>query len=44
MIIRKAKIIEHDILILHSHNRVKTTRGIINNESGRNKNEVKYKL
>jgi len=37
MVIRKAKIIEHDKLILNSHNRVKTTCGIINKESGRNK-------
>jgi len=37
MAIRKAKIIEHDKLILNSHNKVKTTWGIINKESGRNK-------
>jgi len=36
MFIRKAKIIEHDKLILNSHNKVKTTWGIINKESGRN--------
>jgi len=29
--------IEHDKLILNSHNKVKTTWGIINKESGRNK-------
>jgi len=29
MFIRKAKIIEHDKLILNSHNKVKTTWGII---------------
>ena len=34
--IRKAKIIEHDKLILSSHNKVKTTWGIINKESGKN--------
>jgi hypothetical protein len=46
MVIRKAKIIEHDKLILNSHNKVKTTRtwGITNKESGRNKKEVKYNL
>ena len=37
MVRRKAKIIEHDKLILNSHNKVKTTWGIINKESGRNK-------
>jgi hypothetical protein len=37
MVIRKAKIIKHDKLILNSHNKVKTTWGIINQESGRNK-------
>ena len=30
MVIRKAKIIEHDKLILNSHNKVKTKWGIIN--------------
>jgi len=35
--IRKAKIIEHDKLILNSHNKVKTTWGIRNKGSGRNK-------
>jgi len=44
MIIRKAKITERDKFILNSHNKVKTTWGIINKESGRNKNEVKFKL
>ena len=29
MVIRKAKVIEHDILNLNSHNKVKTTWGII---------------
>ena len=33
MAIRKPKIIEHDKLILNSHNKVKTTWGIINKES-----------
>jgi hypothetical protein len=37
MVIRKAKIIEHDKLILNSHNKVKTTWSNINKESGRNK-------
>jgi hypothetical protein len=37
MFIKKANRIEHDTLILNSHNKVKTTWGIINNESGRNK-------
>jgi hypothetical protein len=44
MVIRKAKIIEHDKLILNSHNKVKTTQGIINKEGGRNKKILKYKL
>jgi len=43
MLIRKVKIIEHDKLILNSH-KVKTTRDIINKESGKNKKDVKYKL
>jgi len=33
LVIRKAKIIENDKLILNSHNKVKTTWGIINQES-----------
>ena len=37
MVIRKAETIEHDKLILNSHNKVKTTWGITNKESGRNK-------
>jgi len=37
MIIRKAKRIEHDKLILNCHNKVKTTWDIINEESGKNK-------
>jgi hypothetical protein len=37
VVTRKAKIIEHDKLILNSCNKVKTTWGIINKESGRNK-------
>jgi hypothetical protein len=41
MVIRKANIIQRGKLILNSHNKVKTTRGIINKESGRNKKEVK---
>ena len=44
MVIRKAKIIERDKLILNSHNKVKNTWSIINKGSGRNKKEVKYKL
>ena len=44
MVIRKAKRMEHDKLIMNSHNKVKTTWGIINKESGRNKKKVKYKL
>ena len=44
MVIRKAKRMEHDKLILNSHNKVKTTWGVINKESGRYKKEVKYKL
>jgi hypothetical protein len=34
VVIRKAKIIEHDKLILNSHNKVKSTRGIVNKNSG----------
>ena len=37
MVIRKAKITEHDKLILNSHNKVKTIWGITHKESGRNK-------
>jgi hypothetical protein len=48
MVIRKVKRIEHDKLILNSHNKVKTTWDIINKGSGKdlekNKKEVKYKL
>jgi hypothetical protein len=44
IIIRKVKRIEHDKLIPNSHNKVTTTWGTINKESGRNKKEVKYKL
>jgi len=36
MFIKTANRIEHDKLILNSHNKVETTWGIINNESGRN--------
>jgi len=44
MVIRKAKIIEHDKLILNAHNKIKTTCSIINKECGKNKKDVKYKL
>ena len=44
MVTRKAKIIEHNKLTLNSHNKVKTTWGITNKESGRNKKGVTYKL
>jgi len=37
VVIRRAKINEHDKLILNSHNKIKTTCDIINKESGRNK-------
>jgi len=37
MFIGKAKRMEHDKLILNSHNKVKITWGIINKECGRNK-------
>jgi hypothetical protein len=37
MVIRKAKKMEHDKLILNSHNKVKTTWDIVNKESGRSK-------
>ena len=39
MVIKKTKRIEHDKLILNSHNKVKTTWDIINKESGKNKKE-----
>jgi hypothetical protein len=39
MVIRKVTITEHDKSILNSHNKFKTTWGIINKESGRNKKE-----
>jgi len=41
MVIRNAKRIEHDKLILNSHNKVKTTCDIINKESGKTKKKVK---
>jgi len=44
LVVRKAKIIEHDKSILNSHNKVTTTWSIINKESGRNRKEVQYKL
>ena len=37
VVIRKAKIMEHDKLILNYHNKVQTMWRIINKESGRNK-------
>ena len=37
MVIRKAKRIKHDKLILNSHNKVKTTWAIINKECGKTK-------
>ena len=37
MFVRKAKIIEHDKLMQNSQNKAKTTWGVINKESGRNK-------
>jgi len=40
MVIRRAKIIEHDKLILNSHNKVKTTWGIVNKESGKNEKRI----
>ena len=43
MVIRKAKRMEHDKLILNSHNKVKTTWDIINKESGRNKKRSETK-
>jgi hypothetical protein len=44
-VIREANINENDKLILNSHNKVKTTWGIINKESGgRGGGRKKYKL
>jgi hypothetical protein len=43
-VIRKAKRIEYDKLILNSHNKVKTTWSIMNKESGKKQKKVKYKL
>ena len=40
VIIRKAKRMENDKLILNSHDKDKTTFDILNKESGRNKNEL----
>jgi hypothetical protein len=40
-VIREAKITENDQLILNSHNKLKTTWGIINKESGKNKKRGK---
>jgi len=37
VVIRKAKRMEHDKLILNPHNKVKNTLDIINKECGRNK-------
>jgi hypothetical protein len=37
MVIRKAKRIKHDKLIVNSHNKVRTTWGIINKECGKTK-------
>jgi len=37
MVMRKAKRMEHDKLIINSHNKLKITWGIINKECGRNK-------
>jgi hypothetical protein len=44
MVIREAKITENDKLILNSRNKVKSTWGVINKKSGKNKKKVKYKL
>jgi len=43
MVIRKAKILEYDKLILNYHNKVQTLWGIINNPE-EVKKEIKYKL
>jgi hypothetical protein len=37
VVIKKAKRIEHDKLIQNSHNKIKTTWGIIKKTVGRNK-------
>jgi hypothetical protein len=44
VVIRKAKRIAYDKLILNSHNKVKTTWGILNKESGGEEKKVKYGL
>jgi hypothetical protein len=44
IVIRKAKINEHDKLILNSHYKVKTTWGVINKESGKNKKKKWNKI
>ena len=41
MVIKKAKRIEHDKLLLNSHSKFKITWGIVSKASGRNKKEVK---
>ena len=43
MVIRKAKIMEHDKLIINCHNKVITTWGVINKQSGRNKKSTSSK-
>jgi hypothetical protein len=42
-VIKKAKMMEYEKRILNSHNKIKTTWGIINNEIGRNSNRVEIK-
>jgi hypothetical protein len=44
IVIRKAKIIEHDKLILNPHNKGKTTWDIINKESGRNEKKKRIEI
>jgi hypothetical protein len=44
MFIQKAKRTEHDKLVLNFYDKIKTTWGIINKESGKNKKEVNYEL
>jgi hypothetical protein len=44
MVIRKVKRIEYDKLILNSHNKVKTTWGIINKETGKNKKRSEIRV
>ena len=44
MVLRKTKRMEHDKLILNSHNKAKTTRDIVNRECRRNRKRIETLL